>query len=293
MTTQFKPPTPKTTPDRVVEVPRTVVPDTHDADPELIPPFDDLDISKNRVDWREEEFRRVIRQHGKHVVWRKALLCPCHDEQTGQAQINCENCDGSGFYYIDALKIQALMFNQDKHTKLYEKFGMWLQGETSVTVEPENRLGYRDSLELRDSVMTFTELIKKNNRRGARSKLPAGYDSARYRIVSMTRMMLATGLSTSGCASTVSLECDKHFTISDDGWIKWTADGNTLVPDGHVLSVRYEFHPVWIVESFPHAMRDDISGRKTDKSRVIGHPLQAAAKLDYLLDVNTPAPTTG
>jgi hypothetical protein len=278
---RIKPPAPRVLSDRVVDVPPTV------GEGDTSPPSP---ARKQRVDLKKGDFTLLILEHGKRVVWRKALLCSCLDDTTQQASLDCTDCDGSGYVYVDPHEIQAVMLNQDKRSKIYENFGMWVEGATTVTVEPQYRLGYRDSLELLDSVMSHAELVKKKNRRGIRSKLPSLHDSARYRIVNATKLMYRAA----GTTSMVSLERDVHFTVSADGWVKWTTTGDALVPDGTYLSLHYDFHPVYLVVSHPHAMRDDVTREKTgDKDKVISLPINAAAKLDYLVDVNSPAPTTG
>ena len=289
------PPSPATLPERVVEVPRTELPAAPGGPmgPPVQSQVEQPNKGKQRSEWRAEEFRRVIGQHGKYVIWRKAMLCPCHDEDTGRARINCTYCDGSGYNYVDPIAIQSHMAQFEKTTKIFEKFGMWMEGKCSVTVFPEHRLGFRDSLEMRDSVMNFTEILTKGDRKGIRSVLPTGHDSARYRIVSVTRLSAWSG------TAPVYLECGPHFTVSDDGWIAWTALGDSVVTAGTRISVRYEFHPVWIINSFPHSTRDDTTGRKSPKGvdRIVSHPLNAAAYLDFILDVNLPkdtvAPVTG
>ncbi len=278
---RIKPPAPRVLSDRVVSIPPTVAEvDNSPADP----------ARKQRVDFKKDDFTRAILEHGKRVTWRKALICSCLNDTTGQAALDCTDCDGSGYVYVDPHEIQALMFDQDKRSKIYERFGMWVEGATTVTAEPQYRLGYRDSLELLDSVMSHSELIKKANRRGIRSKLPDGVESARYRIVNATKLMYRPA----GTTSMVSLESGVHFSVTDDGWVKWTLTGDALVPDNTYLSLHYDFHPVYLVVSHPHAMRDDVVRTKTGgKDNVVSLPINAAAKLDYLVDVNNPAPTTG
>jgi len=262
-------------------VPRTV----RDRDTNEVNP----NPGKVRADFRDEEFTRILLQHGKFVTWRKALICTCLNEITSQSEINCTECDGSGFFYTSPVEIRAHMAAFDKDTKLFEKFGMWQEGGVSVTCQAKYRLGYRDSLELRDSVMSFAELLKKGNRRGIRGKLPASKDSGRYRIANMTKLLFRDKAKV-----TQSLVENEDFKIDENGWIEWTGIGNRRVPDNTVLSALYDFHPVFIVVSFPHVVRDDVSGRKVlGKSKAISLPIQAMAKLDFLVDVNTPAPTTG
>jgi hypothetical protein len=243
---------------------------------------DHVPIGKTRADFREDEFTRTIRQHGKHVVWRKAMLCPCFDMETQRSRLDCEDCNNEGFLYVDPHKIQALMAQFDKRTTLAQKFGIHQEGNVQVTVEPKYRFGYRDSIEMLDSVMPFNELIFKNDRRGRRKRLPANVDVARYRIVHVARMLYKHA------GKLVGLEQDVHFKLTPEGWIKWLPAGNDLIPAGSVITLHYDYHPVFLVVSWLHITRDDTSGRKTtpDNPRVIAHPIQAMAKLEFLLDTS-------
>lgn len=275
---KIQPPSPVQKSDRIVSVPPTI--GEHDySGPGPAK-------QKTRADFRPEEFERVILQHGKYVTWRKAMLCPCENHETGQPKLDCEDCDGSGYVYVDPHNIQAHMVSFDKSTRIYEKFGMWLEGNVMVTVMPQYRLGFRDSIEMQDAIMSFNELLRKGNRRGKRSKLPDGHDSARYRIASVTRLAYHSP----GDDSFVLLEPGYHFEVSDDGWIHWLSPGS-VVPDGATFSVLYDFHPVFQIVSHPHATRDDVRGTKVPDDTAYSLPIQAAARLDYLIDVN--APVTG
>lgn len=278
----IKPPAPITKSDRTVDVPPTIQASDYVDNPPA--------KGKTRADFRPQEFERVILQHGKYVVWRKALLCPCSNLNTGQAVLDCTSCDGSGFIYVDPVRIRAHMLSFDQSTKIYEKFGMWVEGNTMVTVMPKYRLAHRDSIEMEDSLMSFNELLKKGNRRGRRSKLPDGVDSGRYRMVNVTRLAYQADAD----SAFLLLECGYHFEVSDEGWIKWLPPGNTAIPDGSMFSVLYDFHPVYQVVSFPHVTRDDVRGTKVPDDTAYSLPIQAAAKLDYLIDINSPpTPVTG
>lgn len=248
-----------------------------------------LALDKTRADFRPQEFDRTILQHGKRLVWRKAMLCPCVREESNQADLNCIDCDGSGFIYVDPLSIQAHMAAFSKNTRIYEKFGLWQSGEVQVTVQQAYRLGYRDSLEMIDDLMSFDELIEKGDRRGRKANLDPGTDSARYRIAHLTKALVRDG------DKTLPLEVGYHVEVTTDGHLKWTAPGNNLVPDKAYVSLRYDFHPVWIVISHPHAQRSDVRGTKTDGAAdvVDGLPLQVGAQLDFIADPNTKLPVTG
>lgn len=234
-------------------------------------------LVKTRADFRVGEFRKLIQQKGYFFVWRKAILCACVNVETFQPRVDCRTCDMSGFFYIEPRFIQGTMTNLENQKNIYRNLGEWLEGSSMLTVEPEHRLGFKDSLEMRHSVMLFNEWIKKGNRHGVRSSLPVDHDVARYRIVRMLHMLCELD------GQMVSLEEGIHFEITEQGWIKWLSRGKTI-PNDTILSINYEFHPVWIVITHPHAIRDTVSKFKQPDFTVQSMPIQVTVKLDYLAE---------
>lgn len=286
----FRPPAPHAEQSGKVvpRVPSNAIPGTAGSIDPIADSNATLPLGKTRADFRTNEFDRVLLQHGKRVIWRKAMICPCITLETDQVAVDCTECDGSGFIYLDPLEISALMLAFEKSTRMYEKFGTWVAGETSITTQAPYRLGWRDSIEMIDDLMNFNEIIKKGNRRGPRASLPANTDAARYRIAQITKALVKIGK-----GSVVSLEIGYHITLNESGHIQWLAAGNAAVPDGTSVSVHYDFHPVWIVTSHPHAQRSDTVARKSADGNFVGLPLQASAQLDYLSDSVRSAPVTG
>lgn len=247
-------------------------------------------LDKTRADFKPEEFQRVLLQHGKRVIWRKAMHCPCINVVTGQVTLGCRNCDGSSYIYVDPLPVQSLMFSFDQKTRLFEKFGLWVSGEAMVTVEQTYRIGFRDSFEMVDDVMSFNELIKKGDRHGRRQVLSSGVDTARYRIQNLTKALVADAN-----LNVTALEVGYHLEINDDGQIVWRAPGLKTVEDGQFVSIHYDFHPVFIIISHPHVIRSDVRGTKVPVDTVTPLPLQAGGQLDFLAndDPNQRLPVTG
>lgn len=273
---KLRPPAPLNAPGRVVDVPPTVGQKDTTAGDQLNP-------QQARVQFLENEFVRVIRQHGKFVVWRKAMLCPCMSHETEQARLACPDCGGGGYIYVDPLQIRAFMAAFDKKTSIYEKYGLWQEGATQISVEPQHRIGYRDSLELLDVVLPMNELLTKGDRRGRRHKLPDGVDSARFRILNV-----ATAFFRDKRDKLQKLDVGEDFKVSDEGWIRWLPPGKR-VQEGAILSVHYDFHPIYLVQSWPHVTRDDVSGAKTNKTgqRSVALPVQGMGKLMFLVDANS------
>jgi hypothetical protein len=261
---------------------------------------------KARGQFRVVEFARAILQHGYFLSWTKAVICPCMNPETEQTLVNCPTCDGSGFYYTDPLTIRGLMANLDRNEKIFEKFGTWVEGGSMVTTEAQYRLGYRDRIEHLDAVMAHNELFQKGNRRGTRSRLPERCDSMRYRVSRMTKLFVSgAGVDAACCAASmlpegvteiddhtiVTLEEGYHYTVTKDGWVQWTHKGDLFVSDGAWVSALYEYHPVYIVVSHPHATRMEVVETKSPTPKPIALPVQARVQLDVLADINSPVPS--
>lgn len=238
-------------------------------------------LAKGRVDFKVDEFDKKIAQFGYHLVWRKALLCPCVSPETDQARIDCSICDSSGYFYIEPISVQAIMSGLESRKGIYRNLGEWLEGMSVITTKAEIRLGYRDSLASVHSVMVFNEWITKGNRKGPRVNLPVGHDVARYRILRMLHMFYEVD------ERPVLLEERIDYEITEDGWIHWLPTGNQKVPDKTLLTIHYEYHPVWIVISAPHGVRDTVTKRREPAPSAKALPIQAAVKLDYLIDSKT------
>lgn len=238
---------------------------------------DNLSLGKTRADFRAEEFTRAIKQHGKRLIWRKAMLCPCQNAETSQSALDCPFCNAEGYVYVQPQHIQAHMAAFDGKTSVYEKFGLFQEGSSMVTSLPEHRLGFHDSLELEDARAPFNELLTRGDRRGLRSALPANVDAARYRVLSVAAMLWMRSPT-----ELVPLEERIDFRITAEGWIRWL---NADIPEGALVSIHYDYAPVFLVVSHPHVIRIDESGRRTTPSnpRVVALPNQAMAKLDFLV----------
>lgn len=244
-------------------------------------------VNKTRADFRSEEFVRVIRQKGYFCIWRKAVACPCMSQETQRALLNCKSCGGSGYLYIDPVLLQAVMTRFDKKTNIYETPGVTQGGTAKATVEPQYRLGFRDSLELRDSVITYNEHLTKGDRRGPRSKLPENTDAARYRIVRVIVMMWKDSE-----GQIDRLEENVDFRVNDDGHIVWLPKG-ARVPDGTTVSINYEMRPVYIVTSHSNVLRSTLTLFKKKAPTVEALPMQVEVMLDFLTqDIESPAPVT-
>jgi hypothetical protein len=240
------------------------------------------DLAQQRIDFRIEDFVRVIKQHGQRVMWRQAMLCTCQNPETRHALVTCTICQGLGTRYVAPLEIQAVFQQHDKKTKIYERFGMWEQSLAMCTLEAQYRLAYRDSLELLDALSSYYEVLVKGDRRAYKKVLPANRDVARYRIKHVTQMIVQPYPERRGASREILPELGIHYEVQD-GQIVWLARGENI-PNGSLVSIRYDYNPVYLVLNMPHATRNDVNATRAPGMSLRAYPLTCGVQLDFTFD---------
>lgn len=269
--------------------------------PEIITGLPEATKPSPRADFRPTEFDLAITTKGYKMYWSRAGLCPCvNNEQTEQPDPTCTLCKGDAYYYFlpdeaiaagaavdsqgnivelntagDAVVIYALMTSMTQDVQVFEKFGEWVMGMSKVTVQPGNKLGYRDRLIAVDSQMTWAQIIEYDGSAtipvvGERSK-----KGLRYPFVCVNHLR--------SLAKTYRIGSD--FTLTTAGEIQWAV--GAAPASGTRLSLHGSIHPVWIVMDHVNAYRDTqlqagSSGISSQEFQAL--PVHAVAKLDFLIN---------
>lgn len=246
-----------------------------------------------RVDFREDTFNAAIEQKGSRLVWSRGALCPCNSlsMQTKQADPNCELCDGHGWYFfgpkdyvppveageLDDLQkvlvakdggavIRGFLTSVGQQEDPVTQLGTWMWGSATVTVRPENRLGYYDRLVHLDSVISHTELVE------------AGVDGA------IKTRFLITGVNL--LRTTAVRMTEGTDFLLEKGVIKWIS-GHAPAKDTQ-LSIHYLCHPQWLVIEQPKWIREETnltrsSKRTSPAGTPVALPIQALIRLEFLV----------
>lgn len=244
-------------------------------------------------------------RQGYDLVWARASKCPCRaNDQTEQPDPTCPFCygvlgnlpgwrythphpdvfpedctDDSGSVAFDGgERIRGLLTNMAGDDQRHRE-GTWLAGGAVVSTRPEVELGYWDRLIMVDSVMPYDQTIVRTGDVALGSTIGVGRDenySLRYPAVSV--------LDVRSVAS--------RYRERED----WTRDPVTelltwLPGKGPALgvrySIRYHFHPRWIVTDFPRATAGHrFPGKEFGKRGANFYgalPQRANVKLDFLL----------
>jgi len=231
--------------------------------------------TKTRVDFRIDEFRKLMIQKGLNITWYQSAECPCHEKSsafgldlnsytdissaTGHRKNNCPVCKGSGFILHSAQVIKAICTASRGDVKT-GNYGQVRDEFMEFTFFPEHLPSYGDHMILNDSVLIWRELF---------DKTANNIETLSHTIVER-ELILATGEKTVGVLYLHITDAngnalvngeriqDIHFGITD-GKIDWTK-GTTPNPPatGVKYSVAYYTHPQYVLIDHPHSVRDTI-----------------------------------
>jgi len=219
-----------------------------------------------RVDFKVDEFYKLVSQKGYIVTWERATVCPCLKtvSGTGQPDINCPLCGGKGRFWHDPQTIKGIMTNFNEQAR-YNQIGETMAGTSYFTTLPENKLGFWDRLTHKHSEVRYSEIITKGERNAT--------DKTRFIPLKVDVLR------------TVSKQYDYGIDFSIDSAtnvINWMAPGNE--PDrGEQYSVEYFTHPRWIVIDLPNVIRDTYVKRKKPGSTYTPMPVRAVIRLEFFV----------
>lgn len=243
------------------------------------------------VDFKPDDYIIAIESKGYRLAWSRASFCPCRsdNDQTGQPGINCTLCKGTGWMQfapaiavatkvvgkLDALQTQivsndagvifGVMTGITNKESAYDKLQRRLSGTMSVTVRPENKLGYNDRLVNLDTTIVYSQVEKTDG---------SAITAVRYPVVCMNLLRSEDQVFTEGT--------DFQITAGNIAWI-----GTPPAPDTQ-LGMHYLTYPHWRLVEHPHSTRATLISAKTKKPATpLGNPtdlpVQGVCQLEFLL----------
>ncbi len=265
------------------------------------------DKLRPRIDFRPEDFRKLLFMRGMDLVWEQGQLCPCRRQavdyvgtRMGQADAlgvqgesseprpDCDLCEGSGYFWHSAQTVKALVTRASNTPEAYAAWGERARAMVFLTMLPEHMPTFLDRFTMEDSVITFRE---------SRLRTAGALEALRYPIVTRS-LDLAAGqtavnvlhlqaANSSGVASSgLTKTQDTDFAVTD-GKIDWTLGvaAGTAPAEGDRYSVSYYASPRYVVTDHPHAYRDTFGKVKVITPAFTPLPVQCSAVLDFLGDL--------
>jgi hypothetical protein len=255
-----------------------------------------------RVDFREEQFRRLVLTKGVEVTWEMCAECPCSRKssdltmtgflavgqsasQTGESRPDCPTCDGRGYFWHSEQEIKAIVAS-GQGTGERRDYGDYLKGEIRVSLLPEHLPGYGDRFTMKDSVLVYKETLVRKAGVLQKTRYPIESRSLSLRTGETTLDVLqmikadSDGLTQVGA----TLTKDTDFTVNAQGQIDFTlgdALGSTPAVGEH-FSISYYAKPRYYVQDHPHTHRDTREQRKKSTEQPLNMLVQCTAALEFL-----------
>lgn len=116
------------------------------------------DLGPQQVNFNRNEFDAAITDKGYKVEIERALKCPCSVRGSGQALVNCGNCNGSGWFFID--KRSTMIFSTSLNNR--NKHEVWADvnaGTVSMSLRPQDKVGFMDKVVYTELEMLHTEVL--------------------------------------------------------------------------------------------------------------------------------------
>ena len=257
-----------------------------------------------RVDFKPEEFRKLVFQRGMDVKWEQAQLCPCRrpvqayvgsalgsagslgvQGESTEPRPECVMCEGDGYFWHSPQTIKALITRASSTPEGYNAWGEQARAHIYITLMPEHLPSFLDRFTLVNSVLMFRE---------SRVRTTATLEALRYPIVTRSLDLStgptnvdvlhlqaadATGLTTP--SGTLTKGVDFDVTAGKIDWTLGVAAG-TAPPEGARYSVSYYASPRYVVTDHPNAYRDTFTQVKRVTPAFAPLPVQCSAALDFL-----------
>lgn len=260
----------------------------------------------NRSDFREELFDQVIENKGMRMAWSQQTICPCPsvNRQTQQPDPNCPTCKGSGFAYFrpdvysvpdvagelnplqkylierpisPAVVIRALQFGHDRKENSFDRVGTWVEGSTTLTVRHDHKLAHFDRLTYLDAVLPFSEVV-------IADAAPSSPIALRFPAVRIDYVAAHEG------STLKRYDPGEDFACDGQGRLQFLPHrGPSDVYTNNAFTVRYLYHPQFLVTSHMNALRMGLDARKLPKKGRISPvgnpqdlPIRVMAQLEYL-----------
>lgn len=220
--------------------------------------------------FRLNEFEAAVWNKGYDVILENAMRCPCNAPDA--PLVDCQNCLGTGYFYINPTSTKALITNLNQTNK-YNRWSQELLGTIQITVNDANKsnLSYFDRITIKKEYNYYSENVV------LRRFSENTFVFTTYKPIDV----LSIHVFNSPFEKLIKIPSNEYSINPDNPYcIVFTGD----LSDKAVVSVYYKHEPEFHVLDLPHMIRASWSTDKsTGAEERIRLPLQAIARLSHLI----------
>lgn len=104
-------------------------------------------------------FQDAIQEHGYQAYIDRALECPCKVNVTNNPLSSCQNCNGSGWFFINRTETILLCTAMSNRNK-YEAWTAENAGTVNIATRAQDKLGYMDRITLLELESWHSQILQ-------------------------------------------------------------------------------------------------------------------------------------
>jgi len=235
-------------------------------------------LGQPQVYFRPKDFDAAIWSHAYDIRCEKAVRCPCQGA-SGAPMPDCQNCHGSGYFYVNPRETRALITGLNRITN-YVQWAPELMGTAAITVrdEDKNYLSYLDRVVVLDEYAIFSEMVVGRQMDEETVAVFLSYAPLQIEAVFIYR---------GATEPLVKLDPSVYKILPDNPYCVKFLPGNVL--DGQGVSFLYKHRVEYHIIDLPHEIRASMQANKqTGALEVIKLPVQGVGRRTHLIDMQRP-----
>ena len=230
-------------------------------------------IGQPSVNFNLNGFEALIHNKGYDILMEKALRCPCETQKTG-IRSDCQNCSGTGYFFINPLKTRAIITGINVNNQ-YKDWSTERIGNVSLTVRDDDKenLSFMDKITLLGKYARFSE---NKTVRYTNDGLSA-FVFTTYKIGQIEAVY-----SFSAPDAPLVKISPENYSISEENGCVLNVDMGA-VPTNEQLSIHYKHEIQYNVIDLPHELRASYIKNKDGKDERIFLPMNAVARRSHFV----------
>ena len=242
------------------------------------------------VEFRKDDFDSAVWNKGYSIIIEKSLRCPCEGED-GNPLSDCQNCHGTGYFFINPIETIGLISGINRNTQ-FKEWSVELIGTISLTVRDLTtkkgnvvgdleRIAFYDRITLKprnaEQIDVFgyhSEVLKIRDDGGGNKFVFLTYKP--QNILDVFYYTASSSPLTKFSGSVIS---------TNNPYVLMLPDIPSTVK---IVSVRYKHWLQYHVIDLPHEVRHSTKKDKNGRFQTINMPINAICRRAHLVQVQKP-----
>ena len=207
-----------------------------------------------RQDFDKAGFENLLFQNNILFTLEKAVYCPCRRKDNSSPQVECVNCNGSGWLFVHGREVNATVMSLNYDQKIQMTYTeITASANLTMSEDFENRLAFFDKLSMKDgagitinNLARFEQITNEYKKIVFQLTLPYSIVSIEYLVIYLSNSenkILTPNDYTIVKSNVIQLNSALYDYLTKKGFIEIMA------------SIRYNHLPIYHVMRSEHNIR--------------------------------------